>query len=93
MGGHCIVQAKRYARAVGVDAVRELAGVMADKWATKGILVTTSWVTKEGHAFAQRNGRIQIIEGENLKYLCHEHLGLDVLISLLGRPPRRVGAG
>jgi restriction system protein len=93
MGGHCIVQAKRYARAVGVDAIRELAGVMADKRATKGILVTTSWVTKEGHAFAQRNGRIQIIEGENLKYLCHEHLGLDVLISLPRRPRRRDGAG
>jgi restriction system protein len=45
---------------------------MADKRATKGTLVTTSWVTKEGHAFAKRNGRIQIIEGENLKYLCHE---------------------
>jgi len=89
MGGHCIVQAKRYTRAVGVDAVRELAGVMADKRATKGILVTTSWVTKEGHAFAERNGRIQIIEAEHLKFLCHEHLGLDVLISLPRRPPRR----
>jgi len=49
-------------------------------------------VTKEGHAFAQRNGPIQIIEGENLKYLCHEHLGLDVLISLPRRPPRRAGS-
>lgn len=93
LGGHCIVQAKRYTRAVGVDAVRELAGVMADKRATKGILVTTSWVTKEGHAFAERNGRIQIIEGENLKFLCHQHLGLDVLISLPRRPPRRGNGG
>lgn len=88
LGGHCVVQAKRYSRAVGVDAVRELAGVMADKRATKGILVTTSWVTKDGHAFAERNGRIQIIDGENLKSLCLEHLGRDVLISLPRRPPR-----
>jgi restriction system protein len=93
MGGHCIVQAKRYTRAVGVDAVRELAGVMADKRATKGILVTTSWVTKDGHSFAERNGRIQIIEGENLKFLCRQHLGLDVLISLPRRPPRRDDGG
>src|SRR5262249_10122553 len=60
LGGLCIVQAKRYRSAVGVDAVRELAGVMDDKRATKGILVTTSWVTRDGHAFAGRNGRIEI---------------------------------
>ena len=34
-----------------------------------------------GH-FATRHGRIQIIECEEIKYLCKEHLGLDVLISL-----------
>jgi restriction system protein len=86
MGGSCIVQAKRYTRALGVEAIRQLAGVMADKQATKGILVTTSWVTNEGHAFAARNGRLQIIEGAHLTYLCREHLGIDVLISL-ERPP------
>jgi len=45
-GGMCIIQAKRYRHAVGVEAVRALAGVMEDMHATKGILVTTSWVTK-----------------------------------------------
>jgi restriction system protein len=62
---------------------------MADKRATTGILVTTSWVTKDGHAFAQRNGRIRLIECEEIKYLRQEHLGLDVLISLPKPPPRR----
>ena len=89
MGGHCIIQAKRYRGAVGVEPVRALAGVMADKRATTGILVTTSWVTKDGHAFAQRHGRIRLIECEEIKYLCQEHLGLDVLISLPKPPPRR----
>ncbi len=87
-GGLCIVHAKRWRDAVGVEAVRALAGVMEDKHATKGRLVTTSWVTKDGHAFAARHGRIEIIECEHLKYLCKEHLGLDVLISLPRPPPR-----
>lgn len=88
-GGLCVIQAKRYRSAVGVEAIRALAGVMEDKHATKGILVTTSWVTKEGHAFASRHGRIQIMECEEIKYLCKEHLGLDILISLPKPPPQR----
>jgi restriction system protein len=87
-GGMCIIQAKRYRGAVGVEAIRALAGVMEDKHATKGILITTSWVTKDGHAFAARHGRIEIMECEQVKYLCKEHLGLDVLISLPKPPPR-----
>lgn len=88
-GGLCIIQAKRYKGPVGVEAVRALAGVMEDKHATKGIMVTTSWVTKDGHAFTDRHGRIQIIECEELKFLCKEHLDQDVLISLPKAPPRR----
>jgi restriction system protein len=86
--GPCVIQAKRWRNAVGVEAVRALAGVMEDKHAAKGILVATSWVTKDGHAFAARHGRIEIIECEHLKYLCKEHLDLDVLISLPKPPPR-----
>lgn len=91
-GGLCIIQAKRYSRAVGVDAVRELIGAMDDKRATTGILVTTSWVANEGLKLARRNGRVHIIEGENLKQLCQEHLELDILIGLPKPPPRRRGA-
>jgi restriction system protein len=88
-GGLCIIQAKRYRGPVGVEAVRALAGVMEDKHATKGIMITTSWVTKDGHAFKDRHGRIQVIECEEIKFLCKEHLGRDVLISLPKPPPRR----
>jgi restriction system protein len=66
---------------------------MDDKRATTGIMVTTSWVTKEGHAFAQRHGRIHIIECDNLKYLCKKHLDLDILISLPKPPPKRAHGG
>jgi restriction system protein len=52
-------------------------------------MVTISWVTKDGHAFATRHGRIQIIECEEIKFLCKEHLGQDVLIGLPKPPPHR----
>jgi hypothetical protein len=65
VGGLCIIQAKRYSKIVGVEAVHALAGVMEDKHAAKGVLVTTSWVGKASRDFAARNGsRIQIIEGD-----------------------------
>jgi restriction system protein len=86
-GGQCIVQAKRYSKVVGVSAVQELIGAMEDKQANKAILVTTSWVSIPGHQRARRNGRVMVLEGENLKHLCKEHLDLDVLIST--SPPRR----
>ena len=87
MGGLCIIQAKRYSKIVGLEAVHALAGVMEDKNAAKGVLVTTSWVGKASRDFAARNGRIQIIEGRDLKSLLLEHLSLDVLISLPHLPP------
>jgi restriction system protein len=87
VGGLCIIQAKRYSKIVGLEAVHALAGVMEDKNAAKGVLVTTSWVGKASRDFAVRNGRIQIIEGRHLKSLLLEHLGLDVLISLPHLPP------
>jgi restriction system protein len=88
-GGLCVIQAKRSRNAVGIDVVRALAGTMEDKHATKGVVVTTSWVTKDGHDFAVRHGRIELMECDHLKYLCKEHLGLDVLISLPKPPPGR----
>jgi len=87
VGGLCIIQAKRYSKIVGLEAVHALAGVMEDKNAAKGVLVTTSWVGKASRDFAARNGRIEIIEGRHLKSLLLEHLGLDALIGLPQLPP------
>jgi restriction system protein len=88
VGGLCIIQAKRYSKIVGLESVHALAGVMEDKNAAKGVLVTTSWVGKASRDFAARNGsRIEIIEGRHLKSLLREHLGLDVLIGLPNLPP------
>ncbi|BAL86015.1 putative restriction endonuclease [Actinoplanes missouriensis 431] len=87
VGGLCIIQAKRYSKIVGLEAVHALAGVMDHKRAAKGVLVTTSWVGKASRDFAAANGRIQIIEGRNLKHMLKEHLNLDVLIGLPKLPP------
>lgn len=82
MGGLCVVQAKRYRKLVPVESVRALAGTMDDKRAGRGVLVTTSWFGKSSHDFAARHGRIQLIEGPELKHLLKEHLDKDVVIGV-----------
>ena len=82
LGGVAVIQAKRHSRVVPTEAIRALAGAMVDSRAARGILVTTSWVGRETREFARHNGRIQIIEGRELKQLLAESLHLDVLISL-----------
>jgi hypothetical protein len=42
-GGVCLIQAKRWTGLVGLEAVHALTGVMADRDATTGVLVATSW--------------------------------------------------
>jgi restriction system protein len=82
LGGVVVIQANRYSGVVPPEAVRALAGVMADRHATKGILLTTSWVGRETIEYARRNGRIQIIEGRELKQMLAATLNMNVLISL-----------
>ncbi|WP_406275922.1 SAV_2336 family protein [Actinacidiphila glaucinigra] len=78
-GGLCIIQAKRYKNVVPAEAVRALAGVMHDKAAAKSILVTTSSFSTASKDFAQRTGRMELIDGRALKALLKEHLGIDAL--------------
>lgn len=82
VGGVCVIQAKRWKDTVGLESVHALAGVMGDKQATRGILVTTSWFGKASVDFVNRHGRMQLIDGRNLKAMLAEYLQLDVLISL-----------
>lgn len=87
IGGLCVIQAKRYSAVVGLEAVHALAGVMNDKHAAKGILVTTSWFGKASYDFAARHGgRIELIDGRKLKYLLRQYLEKDVLIGLSKLP-------
>lgn len=87
MGGLCVIQAKRYTNVVPPDAVRALWGVMEDKKASTGVLVTTSYFGKATHDFAHRNERVRLIEGPELKHLVKAHLDLDIIPG--GRQPSR----
>ena len=88
MGGVCVIQAKRYRSVVSTEAVRALAGVMGQLKASRGVLVTTSWFGKQSHDFVAEHGRIQLIEGNHLKHMLQEHLGLEVIIGELKGTPR-----
>lgn len=89
LSGLCVIQAKRYSSVVGLEAVFALAGVMDDKRATKGILITTSWFGKASRDFVARHGRIELHDCHNLTYLLKKYLNKDVLISLPKPPPAK----
>lgn len=82
MGGLSIVQAKKYkpSRALGPNHIRELAGTMEEKKAGWGILITTSRFTAGSDKKAREHGRMELIDGQRLRWLIKEHLGKDVLI-------------
>ncbi|MEV4318995.1 restriction endonuclease [Actinocrispum sp. NPDC049592] len=78
MGGVCVIQAKRYSKVVPMEA-----GVMEDKKASRGELVTTSWFGKATEDFAGRHERIQLIGGPQLVHLLAEYLNLNVIVGQL----------
>ncbi|MFE5729958.1 restriction endonuclease [Streptomyces sp. NPDC056528] len=86
IGGLCIIQAKRTKNVVSAETVRSVAGVVHDKNASKGIVVTTAWFGKASWDFAPRN-RVELVDGRHLKALLREHLGIDALIGLPKLPP------
>lgn len=69
-GGRLVVQCKRYepGRRVGVEAVRELYGVMQDERANKGLLVTTSAFTTAALRFADGKP-LELVDGDTLARL------------------------
>jgi restriction system protein len=83
------VQAKRYSKVIGVSHIRELAGAMEEKKAGWGILITTSWFTPGCWEKARQHGRMELIDGERLKFLIKEYLHKDVLIGIPDRPQSR----
>lgn len=71
-GGKIVIQAKRYTRAVGVSAVRDLYGTLMNEGASKGILVTTADYGPDAYSFA--NGKpITLISGAQLLYMLGQH--------------------
>lgn len=68
------VQAKRYAadRPVGAGEVRNLAGALQMRKATKGVLITTSTFTKHALDTGRQIGTIVLVDGDQLAQLMIE---------------------
>lgn len=66
-GGVTIVQVKQYNITVPVSAVRDLYGVMNDRRASRGILVTTSDFGTDSRKFV-KDKSISLVNGANLLY-------------------------
>jgi restriction system protein len=63
------LQAKRYAagNTIGVDKIREFAGALDERGATKGVFVTTSHFAPQARAYAERSHkRLILIDGGEL---------------------------
>ena len=69
-----LIQCKRYENNIGVKYVRELNGVVSDKKATKGMLVTTSGFSREAKTFSDNNPRIELIDYRKLNQLLNIHI-------------------
>ncbi|MFA4830038.1 MAG: restriction endonuclease [Thermodesulfovibrionales bacterium] len=85
-GEMVLVQCKHWeAEQVGVKIVRELYGVVASEGATKGILVTTGYFTRDAELFAHGKPLL-LIRGNELSRLIEE--GQKSLISKPAKPYR-----
>lgn len=79
-GGKIIIQAKRYTNIVGISAVRELATVVSDEGAMKGILVTTSDFGRDSYEYV-KDKPLTLLNGENLLHMLKKH-GYEARIDL-----------
>ncbi|MGI5372653.1 restriction endonuclease [Streptomyces iakyrus] len=86
-GERWVLQCRRNRHVVPAETVHALAGQMLDVQASRGILVTTSWFGARSHAFAQRSGRIDLVDGRALKALLREHLGIEARLGFSRLPP------
>jgi restriction system protein len=82
LGGKVVIQAKRYKNTVGVSAVRDLYGTMANERASKGILVTTTGYGRASYEFADGKP-LELLTGSNLLFLLSEHAGIQAKIEVL----------
>jgi Restriction endonuclease len=81
MGGVTVLSAKKYKTVVGPNHIRELVGAMEETRAGRGVLVTTSWFSRRCWTMARENGRVELIDGPQLRHLARERLGIDVLVA------------
>ena len=71
-GGKFVIQAKRYTRTVGVEAVRDLYGTVINEGANKGILVTTAEYGPDAYDFV-KDKPLTLVSGGELLFLLERH--------------------
>ena len=68
------VQAKRWSNSVGRPVVQAFAGSLAVVRARKGVLITTSYFSRDALDYVQKiENRIVLIDGEHLADLMIDH--------------------
>lgn len=74
------LQAKRWEGVIGRPEIMKFVGALAGQRATKGVFITTSWVTQDAKDYALSSQyKVVLIDGERLADLMIEHdLGVSV---------------
>jgi HJR/Mrr/RecB family endonuclease len=75
-GRKIVVQAKRWKRAVGLEAVQQIIGAIKFYGANKGIVITNSSFTENAYKLANMNG-IELWDRKELFNLCHRRGIID----------------
>lgn len=69
------VECKLHTAAIGVVTVRAMLGVVSDEKVGKGVIVAAGQFTKAARDLAERNPRLELINGHELVVLFNEYLG------------------
>jgi len=87
-----LVECKHYTGTIGVEVVRQLAGVVSDQGATSGWVVTSGKFSAPAIEFASNTGRIQLMDYKSLNLKLNEFFGArwsERLSSLVAQEQRK----
>lgn len=70
-----LIECKHYTGSIGVEVVRQLAGVVGEMGASGGYVVTSGKFTAPALNFANKTGRIQLIDFKALTQELNTHIG------------------
>lgn len=74
---HVLIECKLHAANIGVKEARSLSGVVEERRATKGVLVSGSAFTKQAMRFSKTSRRIDLVDFPALNKLFNQFLGAD----------------
>ncbi|MBZ7619545.1 restriction endonuclease [Klebsiella michiganensis] len=78
------IECKRYTENVGVKITRNVLGLLSIENATKGVVVTTSYFTKNAKNEAQKSNRLELINIEGFDEDMRKHVGVNWLRDIQG---------